>query len=122
MDDKVMVVDDNSANLKLASDILDLEGYEVCRCQDAESAIIALNEFYPRLILMDVALPGMDGIQLMRKLKTDPKTNKITIVALTAFAMKDDKDRLLSEGFDGYITKPIEMKSFLKQVQFYLKL
>lgn len=85
---KVMVVDDNPANLKLASDLLEMEGFEVQRCVDAETAIIALQQFHPDIILMDVALPGMDGLQLTRQLKEDERTKAIKIVALTAFAMK----------------------------------
>lgn len=115
------MVDDNPANLKLASDVLEIDGFEICRCIDAEEALQKIGDFQPILILMDVALPGMDGIQLTRKLKSEPSTAKITIVALTAFAMKDDKERLLSSGFDGYITKPISTRELAQQVESYLK-
>lgn len=117
----MMVVDDNPANLKLASDVLEIEGYDICRCIDAEDAIKRIPDFQPALILMDVALPGMDGIQLTRKLKSERSTADIVIVALTAFAMKDDRERLMSSGFDGYITKPINTRSFGKEVESHLK-
>jgi CheY-like chemotaxis protein len=117
---KVMIVDDNAANLKLASDLLEIEGFEVRRCVDAETAVEALRQFYPDVILMDVALPGMDGLQLTRKLKEDEKTRAIKIVALTAFAMKGDSERILKAGCDGYITKPIDTRKFRDQVTKYL--
>lgn len=119
---KVMVVDDNPANLKLASDLLEMEGFEVQRCVDAETAIIALQQFHPDIILMDVALPGMDGLQLTRQLKEDERTKAIKIVALTAFAMKGDSEKILKAGCDGYITKPIDTRRFSEQVINCLKL
>src|SRR5690349_4679883 len=92
---KIMIVEDNPINLKLTSDLLELEGFEVFRCQDAESALQALEQYDPDLILMDVALPGMDGLTLTRKLKSDEKTKHMRIIALTAFAMKSDKEKTL---------------------------
>ncbi|HMI66643.1 MAG TPA: response regulator [Cyclobacteriaceae bacterium] len=118
---KVMIVDDNAANLKLGGDLLEIEGFEVCRCIDAESAIKSLDLFHPVLILMDLALPGMDGLQLTRKLKAEENTRKIKIVALTASAMKGDKEKILSAGCDGYITKPIDTRKFKKQILQYLQ-
>jgi CheY-like chemotaxis protein len=116
----IMVVDDNVANLKLASDLLELDGFKVFRCGDAESAIDTLSKFLPNLILMDVALPGMDGLELTRKLKVDPKTMDIKIVALTAFAMKSDREKVIAAGCDGYITKPIDTRKFVEQLKPYL--
>jgi CheY-like chemotaxis protein len=117
---KVMIVDDNAANLKLAGDLLEIEGFEVCRCVDAENALDTLTHVEPDLILMDLALPGIDGLQLTRKLKQEGKTSKIKIVALTASAMKGDKERILSAGCDGYITKPIDTRKFKEQILDYL--
>ena len=117
---KIMIVDDNVTNLKLAGDLLEIEGFEVCRCIDAESAIDLLSQFHPMLILMDLALPGMDGLELTRKLKSEKVTRDITIVALTASAMKGDKERILSAGCDGYITKPIDTRKFKDQIEQYL--
>jgi CheY-like chemotaxis protein len=117
---KIMIVDDNAANLKLAGDVLEIEGFDVQRCVDAEHALDSLQQFKPDLILMDLALPGIDGLQLTRKLKADEKTNGIKIVALTASAMKGDKERILSAGCDGYITKPIDTRKFKEQILEYL--
>jgi len=116
-----MIVDDNPANLKLAGDLLELEGHDVIRCIDAEHAREVLIQQQPILILMDVALPGMDGLELTRILKSDPTTKDIIIVALTAYAMKNDKDKVLDAGCDGYITKPIDTRQFIQQVGEYLK-
>jgi CheY-like chemotaxis protein len=118
---KIMIVDDNAANLRLAGDLLEFEGFEVYRCIDAESALSKLNQNHPDLILMDLALPGIDGLQLTRKLKSEEKTNKIKIVALTASAMKGDKERILSAGCDGYIAKPIDTRKFKEQILEYLQ-
>jgi CheY-like chemotaxis protein len=117
---RIMIVEDNVANLKLAGDLLEMEGFEVCRCIDAESALHAMDQFKPGLILMDLALPGMDGLQLTKKLKIDEKTKRIKIVALTASAMKGDREKILSSGCDGYITKPIDTRKFKNQVLQYL--
>jgi CheY-like chemotaxis protein len=117
---KVMIVDDNAANLKLAGDLLELEAFEVYRCVDAEDALNSLKKVHPDLILMDLALPGIDGLQLTQKLKSEDKTSKIIIVALTASAMKGDRERILSAGCDGYITKPIDTRKFKEQILEYL--
>jgi CheY-like chemotaxis protein len=116
----IMIVEDNAINLKLTSDLLELEGFDVHRCTDAESALQTLEEVHPDLILMDVALPGIDGLSLTRKLKSDEQTRYIKIIALTAFAMKSDKDRVLAAGCDGYITKPIDTRKFGDQIKKFL--
>jgi len=115
-----MIVEDNPVNLKLTSDLLELEGFEVSRCQDAEIALRTLEQFHPDLILMDVALPGMDGLTLTRRLKSQPQTRHIKIIALTAFAMKSDKEKTFDAGCDGYITKPIDTRKFIEQINSYL--
>lgn len=113
---KIMIVEDNPLNLKLAKDLLELEGFDVSPCPDAESAWETLRTVHPEIILMDVALPGMDGLELTRILKGDDKTKNIKIIALTAFAMATDKDRVMEAGCDGYITKPIDTRKFVQQV------
>ena len=118
---KIMIVEDNVTSLKLAGDLLEIEGFEVCRCMDAEAAMKALDQFRPDLILMDLALPGMDGLQLTRKLKSEENTKKIKIIALTASAMKGDKEKIFSAGCDGYITKPIDTRKLKKQIMQYLQ-
>jgi CheY-like chemotaxis protein len=117
---KVMVVDDTPTNLKLACALLEIEGFDVRGCMNAEIALEVLREFHPSLILMDVALPGIDGLQLTRKLKSDDKTKSIKIIALTAFAMKNDREKVLQAGCDGYITKPIDTRKFKEQIMQYI--
>ncbi len=106
--ERVLVVDDNPTNLKLARVLLDGEGYEVLAAQDAEEALRVMEAFHPRLILMDLQLPGMDGLELTRRLKADPRTRNIHIIAVTSYAMKGDEERALGAGCDGYISKPID--------------
>jgi CheY-like chemotaxis protein len=113
---RILVVDDNPTNLKLVSELLAFEGYEVLRAMDAEEAQVVLTSALPDLILMDIALPGMDGLTLTRHLKVDERTRHISIVALTAFAMKGDKQKALDAGCDGYITKPIDTRAFPGEV------
>ena len=117
----ILVVDDNPTNLKLAVDVLECAGYHVLRAEDAEAALLLVQKTTPALILMDIALPGMDGLTLTRKLKTDPATKHIRIIALTAFAMKGDDQKAREAGCDGYITKPIDTRNFPAQVGELLK-
>jgi len=106
----ILIVDDNPTNLKLARVVLAAEGYEVRVAVDAEEALAMLDGFHPRLILMDLQLPGMDGLTLTRLLKEDPATSDVAILALTAYAMKGDEEKARQAGCDGYITKPIDTR------------
>jgi two-component system, cell cycle response regulator DivK len=106
----ILIVDDNPTNLKLARVVLAAEGYEVRVAVDAEEALAMLDGFHPRLILMDLQLPGMDGLTLTRRLKEDPATSDVAILALTAYAMKGDEEKARQAGCDGYITKPIDTR------------
>jgi CheY-like chemotaxis protein len=117
---RILVVDDNPTNLKLVSDILGFEGYEILKAADAEQAQVILANTLPDLILMDIALPGMDGLTLTRKLKSDPRTGGIPIVAVTAFAMKGDDAKARDAGCDGYIIKPVDTRKLPLQVAEYL--
>jgi CheY-like chemotaxis protein len=117
---RILIVDDNAINLKLAGDLLELEGFDVSRAIDAESARDLIQEITPDLILMDVALPGMDGLTLTRLLKEGGKTKTIKIVALTAFAMKGDQEKIITAGCDGYIAKPIDTRKFSETVKGFL--
>jgi len=116
----ILVVDDNATNLKLASEVLEMEGYRVLRAEDANDALARLNECLPDLILMDIALPGMDGLELTRLIKANPQTNAVPIVALSAFAMKGDEEKALASGCNGYISKPINTRTFPAQILPYL--
>jgi CheY-like chemotaxis protein len=113
---RILVVDDNPRNLKLAFDVLEDAGYEVVEAADAEEAQITIDRNLPDLILMDIALPGMDGLTLTREIKAKERTKHIRIIALTAFAMKGDDQKALAAGCDGYITKPIDIHQLPVQV------
>jgi two-component system, cell cycle response regulator DivK len=108
----ILIVDDNPLNLKLIRVLLRAEGYDVRTCGDAEEALVALGEFRPAVILMDIQLPGIDGLELTRRLKADPDTRDIMIIALTAYAMKGDEQKARAAGCDGYLTKPIDTAVF----------
>jgi two-component system, cell cycle response regulator DivK len=107
----ILVLDDNPVNLKLVRVVLSVEGYDVRTATDAEQALAVLESFHPRLILMDLQLPGMDGLELTRRLKADPRNRGIAIVAVTAYAMKGDEDKAIAAGCDGYIAKPIDTRA-----------
>lgn len=112
----ILIVDDNPTNLKLAADLLECEGHSVLRAQDAEEAQEVLKRTTPELILMDIQMPGMDGLTLTRLLKANPAYQHVHIVALTSFAMKGDEQKAREAGCDGYITKPIDTRKFPVQV------
>lgn len=113
---RILVVEDNPTNMKLAVLLLQREGHEILEAADAEAGIRLARERQPRLILMDVQLPGMDGLAATRLLKADAATRDIRIVALTALAMNGDQERVAAAGCDGYIAKPFHYKEFLKMV------
>ena len=118
---RILIVEDNPTNLKLASDVLEAAGFAIDRAADAEQALALMGGILPDLILMDIALPGMDGLALTRKLKSDPRFKGIPVVALTAFAMKGDDRKALEAGCAGYITKPIETRNLARQVIAFLQ-
>src|ERR1700722_11339368 len=107
----ILIVDDNAMNLKVARVLLQSEGYEVRTAADAAVALTVLQTFRPRLILMDLQMPGMDGYALTRRLKADPATSDIVILAVTAYAMKGDEQKAYEAGCQMYITKPIDTRS-----------
>ena len=117
----ILVVDDNPTNLKLASDVLEYAGYRVLKAADAEAAQLVIGRTLPNLIFMDLALPGMDGLTLTRKLKAGPLTKHIRIIALTAFAMKGDDQKAREAGCDGYISKPIDTRTLPAQAAEFLQ-
>ena len=116
MSSTVLIVDDHPVNLKLVSAVLESEGYHVLKAADAEEAQTILAQTQPDLILMDLALTGMDGLTLTRQLKADPATRAIRIIALTASAMKGDEEKALAAGCDGYLAKPIDTRRLPKVV------
>jgi CheY-like chemotaxis protein len=116
----ILIVDDNTQNLKLVRVVLVNEGFDVQTASNAEDALQLLRTFTPRLILMDIQLPGMDGLELTRQLKADPATRAVRIIALTAYAMKGDDEKAFAAGCDGYITKPIDIERLPGVVRSYL--
>lgn len=117
---KILVVEDNTINSKLAQRVLSHEGFEVAIAGDAESALTHVQASPPDLILLDLQLPGMDGLSLTRLLKADPRTRTIQVVAFTAHAMKHELEKARAAGCDGCITKPIDTRQFPAQVAAFL--
>ncbi len=118
---KVLVIEDNPMNLQLAVDLLEVAGFAVLQAETAEKGLELAKTELPDLIIMDISLPGMDGLTATGILKQDPDINDIPIVALTAHAMKGDEEKALSAGCIDYITKPIDVKSFPKTVGRFIK-
>jgi CheY-like chemotaxis protein len=116
----ILIVDDNQANLKLLKIVLMIEGYTVETAQDAGQALAKLPSFNPVLILMDLQMPGIDGYELTRRIKADPAYAGIIIIAVTAYAMKGDKEKALEAGCHGYITKPIDTQLLPTKIREYL--
>ena len=116
----ILVVEDNERNLKLLRDVLEYAGYEVRVARTAEDGITLAVKEPPDLVLMDLQLPGIDGTQALRLLRENPRTADIPVVAVTAQAMKQDRERALEAGFDGYVEKPISVRAFPDQVRSFL--
>lgn len=112
----VLVIEDNPANMTLATFLLENAGHQVLPATDAETGITIAKEKQPDLVLMDIQLPGMDGLHATAVLKKDEHTRRIPIIALTALAMKGDEERIRAAGCDGYIAKPLAYKEFLATV------
>ena len=119
--ERILIVDDNPTNLKLVAYLVKASGYEVSTAIDAEAALHQIREHAPRLILMDLQLPGIDGLELTRRLKSDPATRDIVIIAVTAYAMKGDQDKALAAGCDDYITKPIDTRALPETIRRHLE-
>lgn len=113
----ILVVEDNERNLKLVRDVLRFAGYQVIEARSGEQGVALAQEQTPDLVLMDLQLPGMDGTQALRRLREHPSTRDVPVVAVTAFAMKDDRDRAFRAGFDGYLEKPISVRTLPGQVR-----
>jgi two-component system cell cycle response regulator DivK len=116
----ILVVEDNERNLKLVRDVLEYVGYDVRVARTAEDGIALAVKEPPDLVLMDLQLPGIDGMEALRRLRENPRTADIPVVAVTAQAMKQDRERALEVGFNGYIEKPISVRAFPDQVRSFL--
>lgn len=119
---RVLVVEDNDMNMQLVEYLLEEGGYQIVKAASGEEALTIARGGEPvDLILMDIHLPGIDGLSVVREMKADARTSAIPILALTAHAMRGDKDRFLEAGCDGYISKPIDVKTFLSSIRQYLR-
>ncbi|MGR8920928.1 MAG: response regulator [Gammaproteobacteria bacterium] len=112
----ILVVEDNEMNMKLARDVLEARGYETLEAGTGEDGVAMAGEHQPDLVLMDIQLPGIDGVEAFRRLRDAPQTAHIPIIAFTASVMVSDKSRLTDAGFDAFLSKPIELKSFLDTI------
>jgi two-component system, cell cycle response regulator DivK len=113
----ILIIEDHEKNLKLVRDLLQVKGYQTLEAATAELGIELARRHTPQLILMDIQLPGMDGVAALSQLKADPTTAHIPVIALTAFAMEDDRERFRSAGFDSYLVKPINIRELLEVVR-----
>src|SRR5580698_6817449 len=117
MTGKILIIEDNLLNLELATDLLEANGFSVASARTAEEGLRMARELLPDLVLMDFSLPGMDGLSATKNLKSDPATRHLTVVGLTANAMKGDEETALNAGCDGYLTKPINTRTFIATVK-----
>jgi CheY-like chemotaxis protein len=116
----ILIIEDNPLNVELATDILEASGFRIRSTSTAEEGLRIAREILPDLILMDISLPGMDGLCATRELKTNPATAHLTVVGLTAHAMKGDEGTALGAGCDGYLTKPIDTRNFAAAVKSFI--
>jgi two-component system, cell cycle response regulator DivK len=121
MNAQILVIEDNQVNLELVTDLLEVQGFNVRHARTAEEGIRLAQENCPDLILMDVSLPGMDGLAATKVLRANPITCRLTIIALTAHAMKGDEELALSAGCDGYLAKPIDTRTFARKVAGFIE-
>ena len=113
----ILIVEDNEKNRKLVRDVLQVKGYQTIESETAEEGIKLALAKSPALILMDIQLPGIDGITALKQLRAEPKTKSIPVIAITASAMTHNRKTMLAEGFDGYQTKPLSLKEFLGEIE-----
>lgn len=118
---RILVVEDNPINLKLIRDVLVFQGYEVIGARSGEEGVELAHDCGPDLVLMDLQLPGIDGVETLRLLRQDPVVCDVPVVAVTAFAMEEDRERAYANGFDGYLSKPISVRSLPAQVEGFLR-
>ncbi len=117
MADLILIVEDNDKNMKLARDLLRFHGFDTVEATNGEDGITLAREHRPKLVLMDIQLPGIDGVTALETLRKDATTARIPVCAMTASVMKEDRERFDKAGFDGFITKPIDVRAFPQQVR-----
>jgi len=121
MPQKILIVEDNENNRSLFRDILTFHGYEITVASDGQEGVDTARRLAPDLILMDIQMPGMDGLTAGSLLKADPQTSALKIIALTSFAMQGDREKILAAGFDGYLSKPISTRELPRLVKQWLE-
>ncbi|NLB34540.1 MAG: response regulator [Elusimicrobia bacterium] len=120
MGKKILIIEDNPLNRELMLTILKSRGYELKSLEDAKGAVEIIKEFKPDLLLLDIMLPGIDGLTLTSEIRNDPDIKDLKIIAVTAYAMRGDKERIIEAGCDGYISKPLDTRKLPGQVEEYL--
>jgi two-component system, cell cycle response regulator DivK len=120
MSARVLVVEDNPLNLKLIRDVLEFRGFDVVTARSGEEGVAAASTTTPDLVLMDLQLPGIDGHEALQRIRADPRCSAVPVVAVTAFAMKDDVEQAEAAGFDGFISKPISVRALPQQLAQFL--
>lgn len=120
MTKRILIVEDNELNLKLFRDLLSANGFDTLETKDGVEAVSLTRNMRPDLILMDIQLPEISGLDITQKIKADPELKHIPIIAVTAFAMKDDEEKILAAGCEAYISKPISIEHFLNTVKQFL--
>ncbi len=117
--EQILVVEDNEKNMKLFRDLLQATGYRILEASTAGRALALAAECSPALVLMDIRLPDMDGLEVLSRLRTDARTASIPVLAVTAQAMRGDRERFMQAGFDGYLSKPVDVDELLRAVMLY---
>jgi len=120
MSGNILVADDNTASRELIREVLEMSGYDVVEAADGQDAVDRARERAPDLVLVDIQMPRLDGYGVLRELRADPRLSALHVVALTAFAMQGDRERALEAGFDGYITKPVDIAALRREVRRFL--
>jgi two-component system, cell cycle response regulator DivK len=114
---KILVADDNTASRELIREVLEMSGYDVVEAADGQDAVSTARENTPDLVLVDIQMPRLDGYGVLRELRADPRLSGLQVIALTAFAMQGDRERALDAGFDGYITKPVDIVALRQEIR-----
>ena len=122
MNEPILVIEDNDLNRELVTDLLEANSFIVYQAREAEAGLRLAREYMPDLVLMDLSLPGMDGLAATRALREDPAIQHLTVIALTAHAMKGDEQTALHAGCDGYLTKPIDTRTFAGKIRTFIAL
>jgi len=115
--ERILVVEDNEKNMKLFRDVLGATGYRTVEATTGGEAVLLATEQAPDLVLMDIQMPGVDGVEALRRLRADERTAAIPVLAVTAQAMQGDRERFLAEGFDGYLSKPVNVRELIGAVR-----